>query len=157
MTHIISGQDKGLKTVEKKQKGGTLHLLLRIVYYTWFGTKITHAGKQVLVASASQTLVVKQFKNSPLNWLRHVHRNFTISFFLKKLRQGNKFTAEFFDSRKGLFSASTFLGQIVNKSKVVSLRGGAIPPQARRGKCCQTLLKLPMPMVASINIAPFPL
>jgi hypothetical protein len=50
MTHIISDQDKGLKKIEKKQKGRTLYLLLRIVYYTWFGTKMTHGGKQVLVA-----------------------------------------------------------------------------------------------------------
>ncbi len=54
-------------------------------------------------------------------------------FFLKKLRLGNKFKADFFDSRKERFSAASFLGQIGNKSKVVSLRG-AIPPQARRGK-----------------------
>jgi hypothetical protein len=54
-------------------------------------------------------------------------------FFLKKLRQGNAFTADFFDSRRQLFSAATYLGQIGKKSQVVSLRG-AIPPEARRGK-----------------------
>ena len=55
------------------------------------------------------------------------------TFFLNRLREGNPFTADFFHSRREIFSSAFYLGQIKGHLHVFPLRG-PVPPQARRGK-----------------------
>ena len=132
MTHIISDQDKGLIKIGKKAKerNSTFtasHCVLHMVRNENDARRKAGAGSFSVTNAGGETIQTLATK------LAKACTQELYDFFLKKLRLGNKFTADFFDSRKELFSAASFLGQIGNKSKVVSLRG-AIPPQARRGK-----------------------
>jgi len=132
MTHIISDQDKGLIKIGKKAKerNSTFtasHCVLHMVRNENDARRKAGAGSFSVTDAGGETIQTLATK------LAKACTQELYDFFLKKLRLGNKFTADFFDSRKELFSAASFLGHIGNKSKVVSLRG-AIPPQARRGK-----------------------
>ena len=55
------------------------------------------------------------------------------TFFLNRLRDGNPFTADFFHSRREIFSSASYLGQIKGHMQVFQL-SGPVPTQARRGK-----------------------
>ncbi len=111
MTHIISDQDKkGLKQIEKKAKrqNSTFtasHCVLHMVRNENDARRKAGAGSFSVTDAGGETIQKLATK------LAKACTQELYDFFLKKFRQGNKFTADFFDSRKVFFQHPLSLGR----------------------------------------------
>ena len=132
--HLVNDQDKGLKSIELHAKMKTptptlttSHCILHIVRNELVARNNAGAGSFNVTKAGGETVQALATK------LAKACSPELYTFFLNRLREGNPFTADFFHSRREIFSSAFYLGQIKGHMHVFSLRG-PVPPQARRGK-----------------------
>lgn len=129
--HITNDQDKGLKAIEKDaMRNGTLKRVSNCIVHIVRNENVARnkanaGGFNVSMAGGSvQSLATKLAKACSEQMYE---------FYLQRMKSGNEFTAEFFDSRRSMFSSSYLLDEIRQGSQAVQL-SGRIPAESRRGR-----------------------